>query len=184
MLQLHDTLQLLRQHTPFNAQEQAFTQQTVAFVEANPADFALRTLQAGHLTASAWVLSPDLSEVLLIHHAKLKSWFQPGGHVEATDVSLWAAALREATEETTLAQLKPWPSTIIFDIDIHLIPANSSMPAHNHHDIRFAFVAEKTENLAANEEVSDIRWIKLADVSQYNASESVMRMVNKTLSFL
>jgi isopentenyldiphosphate isomerase len=58
------------------------------------------------------------------------------------------------------------------------------MPAHNHHDIRFAFIAEKTENLAANDEVSDIRWIKLADVSQYNASESVMRMVNKTLASL
>jgi ATP-dependent DNA helicase RecG len=36
--------------------------------------------------------------VLLTHHRRARRWFQFGGHLEATDPGLWAAAAREGNE--------------------------------------------------------------------------------------
>lgn len=59
----------------------------IQFVQEN-ADFHQRINLAGHLTASAWILSPDQKSILMIHHKKLNRWLQPGGHLEAQDDTL------------------------------------------------------------------------------------------------
>jgi len=61
-----------------------------------------RDQERAHFTASAFVVDERCERVCLIEHAKLGRLLQPGGHVEATDSSLEAAALREAIEETRL----------------------------------------------------------------------------------
>jgi len=135
----------------------------------------------GHFTASAFVLSPDRRELVLIHHKKLGIWVQPGGHVEATDEDPISAARREVLEEVGLAELEPLSSPgrpLLFDVDIHLIPARKAEPAHEHFDLRFAFVA-RTRELVISEEVSDLRWVALSDVEQLGCDESVLRAVRK-----
>ncbi len=73
-------------------------------------------------------------------HAKLGRLLQPGGHVEPTDVSLEAAALREAIEETAL-ELELHPTAPRpFDLDIHQIPERPGEPAHFHLDVRYLFI--------------------------------------------
>lgn len=59
-----------------------------------------------HLTASTFVLSPDLRHVLLCYHRKGRFWVQLGGHVEPDDVSVAAGAAREAHEESGLPGLQ------------------------------------------------------------------------------
>ena len=139
----------------------------------------------GHFTASAFVLSPDRRDIVLIHHKKLGIWVQPGGHVEPSDPDLISAARREVLEEVGLGDLEPLqPSgTPLFDVDIHLIPARKQDPAHEHFDVRFAFVA-KTRELVLSDEVADLRWVPLADVAQMGSDESVLRAVNKLRAWL
>ncbi len=48
----------------------------------------------GHFTASAFVVSVDGDSILLIHHAKLGRWLQPGGHIEVDDASIEGATRR------------------------------------------------------------------------------------------
>ena len=135
----------------------------------------------GHFTASAFVLSPDRRDLVLIHHKKLGIWVQPGGHVEPSDEDLMSAARREVLEEVGLAELEPLSSSeqsLVFDVDIHLIPARKAEPAHEHFDVRFAFVA-KTRALVHSEEVADLRWVPLGDVEQMGTDESVLRAVGK-----
>jgi 8-oxo-dGTP pyrophosphatase MutT (NUDIX family) len=135
--------------------------------------------EPGHFTASAFVLSPDRRDLILIHHKKLGIWVQPGGHVEATDADLQSAARREVAEEVGLGELDAFGEAgALFDVDIHTIPARKTEPAHEHFDVRFAFVA-RTRDFERTEEVADVRWVPLERVHELGTDESVLRAVAK-----
>jgi 8-oxo-dGTP pyrophosphatase MutT (NUDIX family) len=138
--------------------------------------------EPGHFTASAFVLSPDRRQLILIHHKKLGIWVQPGGHVDASDPDLESAARREVGEEVGLHDLEPLSDAgALFDVDIHAIPARKDEPAHEHFDVRFAFVA-RTLAFARSEEVADVRWVSLAEVGTVTTDRSVLRAVEKLRS--
>lgn len=61
-----------------------------------------RETMPGHVTTSAFVLSPDHTQILLIDHVVIGRWLQPGGHYEPA-ASFHESALREAVEETGVA---------------------------------------------------------------------------------
>ena len=66
-----------------------------------------------HLTASSLICQPETGFVLLTLHARIGRWLQTGGHIEATDSGLLAAALREATEESGLPELTVDPTPLL-----------------------------------------------------------------------
>jgi 8-oxo-dGTP pyrophosphatase MutT (NUDIX family) len=135
--------------------------------------------EPGHFTASAFVLSPDRRELILIHHRKLGLWLQPGGHIDATDVDLESAARREVSEEVGLGELEPLTADgELFDVDIHAIPAHKQEPEHEHFDVRFAFVAQ-SRSFLVSEEVADVRWVALDGTSAVTSDRSVLRAVEK-----
>jgi 8-oxo-dGTP pyrophosphatase MutT (NUDIX family) len=169
-------LSLLDAYVPLDALETAMYVETLKFVNDNPDCFE-RTLQTGHVTASGWVVSPDRSQVLLMHHRKLDRWFQPGGHCDG-DSDVVQVATKEVMEETGVMDFK-LALDGIFDVDVHLIPANSKDVAHYHYDIRFLFEANPDDKLVINIESRDVRWIPLGEVENHNNSESLMRMVRK-----
>jgi 8-oxo-dGTP pyrophosphatase MutT (NUDIX family) len=77
-----------------------------------------RSCLPGHVTASAWVLSPDGKRFLLTHHRKLHRWLQLGGHADG-DADVAAVALREAREESGLAELRfAWAADAPVPIDL------------------------------------------------------------------
>lgn len=147
------------------------------FLAAHP-DALFRSCLTGHLTASAWIVDPARTAVLLLHHRKLERWLQPGGHADGQS-DLLAAASREAREETGLVGLRP-VSTDVFDVDCHRIPARGSEPEHWHFDVRFLFEADPHEPLAANAESRGVAWVPLAQVAARNPEESLARLVRKT----
>lgn len=65
-----------------------------------------RTGGPRHLTASAVVVDAPAEHVALVWHRKGRFWVQPGGHLEAGETSFARAAVREAAEETGLADLE------------------------------------------------------------------------------
>lgn len=102
-----------------------------------------RSCLPGHVTASCWVASPARDRVLLTHHRKLGRWLQLGGHADG-DPEVARVALREAREESGMHDFDavvPHPGCPLVDVDVHRIPARPGEPAHEHHDLRFVFVA-------------------------------------------
>lgn len=135
----------------------------------------------GHITGSAWIVDETKSHVLLIHHAKLNRWLQPGGHADG-DENIFRVSLREAEEETGLKKLKPFTEGV-FDLDVHPIPARNDFPEHLHYDVRFAFIASGKEELQLSHESHDLQWIKISQVPEYTQhNRSIIRMIEKTIS--
>ncbi len=137
-------------------------------------DAFLRTHLPGHITGSAFIISEDYSQTLLVHHAKLNRWLQPGGHADG-DRDVVRVALREATEETGIIELE-LVSADIYDLDIHPIPERKEFPAHDHYDIRFLLKASTAIPLIVSEESHDVRWVPLDDLERYNPESSLVRL--------
>jgi len=141
-----------------------------------------RTCRPGHITGSAWIVSHDQRQCLLVHHRKLNRWLQPGGHADGqADVA--DVALREAHEETGLVDLELIAEPL--DVDVHLIPArldsdgNQLEDAHEHHDIRFLLIAAPGQQLVLSDESHEVRWFTREDVLATSNEESVLRMLRK-----
>ncbi len=107
-----------------------------------------KTFAPGHFTASAFVSTPQFDKVLMLHHATLQKWMQPGGHAD-DDPELLRGALREVEEELGLQQadLTLWNHGAIFDLDCHAIPHNPKKdePEHIHFDVRFLLICAERE---------------------------------------
>lgn len=147
------------------------------FVAAQgPAAFSRDPHIGGHVTASAFVLSPDREAVLLTHHRKLGIWIQLGGHCDGIADAAFVA-LKEAYEESGLSRITP-RGRGVFDVDIHEIPANRKEPAHLHYDARFLFQAE-TRDVVISEESLDLAWAPLDRLEEYTSEQSVLRMRNR-----
>jgi 8-oxo-dGTP pyrophosphatase MutT (NUDIX family) len=115
-----------------------------------------RDCRPDHLTASTLVLSHDRSRVLLTLHAKARRWFQLGGHCEPGDATLAAAALREATEESGIGDLRMVPTPV--QLSEHAVPFCGPDGDVHHLDVRFAAVADTAAEHAVSEESLDVRW--------------------------
>jgi 8-oxo-dGTP pyrophosphatase MutT (NUDIX family) len=137
--------------------------------------------QGRHVTASAWVVSPARTSVLLTHHAKLGIWVQLGGHVDEGE-DWTAAALREAREESGLLGLK-LVQPGLFDLDVHAIPGRPDVPAHDHYDLRFLVEADDELPVTVSEESHDVAWVPLVQLEEFTTEESQRRMKRKIREF-
>jgi 8-oxo-dGTP pyrophosphatase MutT (NUDIX family) len=168
---------LLRAHRPRDDAEHGHLARMLELVGAVEDPFTRSHFAPGHFTASGFVLSPDGGALLLIHHRKLGRWLQPGGHVEADDVDIEAAARRELREEVGFDPLALAVQGI-FDLDVHTIPAIGVDPSHEHFDVRFLFRADRLE-LGSGDDLETARWFSLAQIDALDSDRSVMRAVEK-----
>jgi len=173
-----DLLNLLQQHRTSYLDESGYVSRGTRLIIDNPDIF--ERAQPMHVTASAWVVNPGLTRVLMVHHARLHQWFQPGGHADG-DVDVLRVALKEVAEEAGVD-----PSHIkllsdqIFDVDMHWVPDTDAAPAHSHVDIRFLVEIDDALPVPGNNESHQVAWIDLYNATRMNGNRSTWRMVDKT----
>lgn len=153
-------------------------------------DILSRNNFEGHITASAFILSENSKQVLLLEHKSLGRLLQPGGHIEPSDESFVSATLREIEEETglslddiTLRAAVPHNDEIPFDINTHYIPENSKKgePAHYHHDFRYLYTT-KSSNIKFNpSETNNYSWVDWEDFVENPTFENVANKINSVL---
>ncbi len=147
------------------------------FVDQHP-EALYRTCLPGHLTGSAVVVDAAGRRVLLMHHAKLDRWLQPGGHADG-NANLAAVALREATEETGIEGLLIDPEPV--DLDVHGIPERGTEPAHWHLDVRFLVRAPIDATVVGNDESLDLQWFEPAAVGAVDPDGDLTRLITAAL---
>ncbi|WP_369391748.1 NUDIX hydrolase [Streptomyces sp. CG1] len=151
--------------------QEALRQAYLEHLAAHP-DGMWKACEDGHITASALVIDPTRGRVLLTLHKKLRMWLQMGGHCEPADAALADAALREATEESGIAELSLLPGGPV-RLDRH------HTPCAWHLDVQYAAVAPRGAVEAISDESLDLRWFAYDEVAEV-ADESVVRLLDAT----
>ena len=161
--------ELLRGYVAADEQEEADRCAMLRLVEELQRPFS-RDEPSAHFTASAFVVDETCARVCLVQHVKLGRLLQPGGHIEPSDRTFEAAALREAREETEL-ELEFHPAAQRpFDLDIHEIPERPGEPAHFHLDVRYLLIGR-------GEPCAGAAWYGIGEAGD----ESVGRLTEKAL---
>jgi 8-oxo-dGTP pyrophosphatase MutT (NUDIX family) len=167
---------LVAGYQPWNALEARHLAALRQLLEDCGDCFDRKNLVPGHITSSALVVDTKLTQVLLIFHAKLQRWLQPGGHVERTDKSLVDAARREVLEETGLAI--DAAGARLLDIDVHRIPSSRTHPSHLHYDLSFLFM-ESGGDLVPATDAKKACWFSLHEAETRAGDDSIRRMLDK-----
>jgi len=158
---LGDAVAVIERYEPQETSQQRCKAAVLDFIGLHE-DALHRSCAPGHLTASCWVVNHEGNRGLILYHAKIKRWVQPGGHADG-DANLAAVALREATEETGIENLEVWTAPV--DIDIHLFVNRAQVePDHLHHDLRFVVRAPPGAHFSGNHESEELRWVETAEL--------------------
>lgn len=110
-----------------------------------------------HLTASCFIFTPDLDNVLLCFHRKGQFWVQVGGHIDASDGDLEEAALREAREESGLNDLTVADG--VLDLDRHNLGATFGR-CRTHWDVGFVALSPLSSP-QVSEESEQVAWFRV-----------------------
>ena len=133
-----------------------------------------------HTTASALVVHPPSGRVLLRWHQRQQAWLQVGGHGDPGETDPLAIALREATEETGLKDLAPWPDAYLRHAVVVDVPPGKGEPAHEHADVRFFMATENPQAVRPENPDAPVRWLTLTEardtISEANLREALTRI--------
>lgn len=160
-------------------EQEALRTQFLAHLDQHPDGWS-RDCAEAHLTASSLVISRDGQQVVLVFHKGLGRWLQSGGHIEAEDESLAAAALREAVEETGLPELALEPEPI--QLDRHLVQHADSDTSTYHLDVRYLIIADPAHQPVAESEDEPAEWFSTSGLPQID--ESVRLLIQAGQEYL
>jgi 8-oxo-dGTP pyrophosphatase MutT (NUDIX family) len=166
---------------PGDATHEVARERILGFMGTHP-DALLRSCAVGHLTGSALVVDPSDGRPLLLFHAKMRRWLQPGGHADG-DANLAHVSLREAIEETGIEGLRVVTPAI--DLDVHVFHhATGREPDHLHLDVRHLVLASPGVQAPGNHESEGIRWVAPDELARLEPEPGLARLAQAGLGLL
>ena len=155
-----DLLMELGQYTPWNEQEARDREELCRRLRSGEPLYT-RENPAAHLTASAWVVSPDRRQALMAYHNLYGSWAWLGGHADG-ERDLLSAALREVREESGLEHVRPL-SERVYSLEILSVDGHEKrgryVPSHLHLNVTYLLEADPAEAVRCKpDENSRVGW--------------------------
>jgi 8-oxo-dGTP pyrophosphatase MutT (NUDIX family) len=159
--------------------------------ETETADVARMRLLAGaerdpwlrslplHFTASAVIVQPESGRVLLRWHQRQRRWLQVGGHGDPGETDPLEIALREAREETGLADLEPWPDARVRHAVICDVAPGKGEPAHEHADLRFIMATRNPDAARPENTDAPLRWLTMAEARELAGTNNLRETLDR-----
>ena len=147
-------------------------------------DCLSRDNDTAHFTASAWIVNPDRSKVLMVYHNIYDSWSWTGGHADGEE-DLAAVALREVREETGLKA----PRLVFEDpISLEILTVDGHMKrgnyVHSHLHLNLTYLVEASEKEALRikeDENRGVKWLKTGEVFSAVSEKWIAENIYKKL---
>lgn len=154
-------------YTPYNPQEENDKKILLQWVESQQ-DIYTRNNETAHLTVSAWVVSPDRKQVLMIYHNLYNSWAWMGGHADG-EQDLLKVARKEVQEESGIENLTLL-SPNIFSIETLCVDGHEKkgkyVSSHLHLNVTYLFEANPKDPIRIKpDENSDVGWIMIDEIA-------------------
>ena len=132
-----------------------------------------------HVTASALIVHPPTARVLLRWHQRQLAWLLVGGHGDPGETDPLAIALREAGEETGLADLAPWPDARLRHVVIVGVPAANAESAHEHADLRYFMATGDPDAIRAENDRAPLRWLSLTQAREATSEANLRNALTR-----
>ena len=160
-----DIISALEAYRPWNEQEERDREELLRRLRSGEELYS-RDNASAHLTASAWVVSPDRSRVLLAYHNLYNSWAWLGGHADG-ERDLLAVALREVREESGLTKIRA-VSPDIYSLEILTVDGHEKrgkyVSSHLHLNVTYLLEADPAAPVRCKpDENSRVGWFALED---------------------
>ena len=174
----------LRAYRPYNIQEEKDKETILSFLERYD-DAYERSNELAHMTASAWVVNPDKTKVLMAYHRIYDSWAWLGGHCDGNKDCL-AVAIREVREEAGVENVVPLSEDIfsleVLSVDSHY-KRGEYVPTHLHLNVTYLLQADEKEDLYIKEdENSNVSWFGLDEAIERSNEEWFKQNIYKKLN--
>ena len=150
----------IRSYQPMNEQEERDKEQILHCLETEKNIFT-RENRLAHMTASAWIVNPERTKVLMAYHNIYHSWSWLGGHADG-ETDLLSVAIREVKEEAGIAHVRPVSENIFslesLTVDGH-VKKGKYVSSHLHLNITYLLEADSEEDVRIKEdENSGVAW--------------------------
>lgn len=177
----------LQAFTPFNQQELKDKEILLRQLDTQP-DIFLRSNNAMHMSASAWVVNPERTKVLMAYHNIYHSWSWLGGHADGQE-DLLLVAVREVMEESGVSHVKPVTDEI-FSVEVLTVDGHEKngeyVSSHLHLNVTYLLESKEEERLQMKpDENSGVAWFGLEEAVAASAEswfkERIYRKLNEKL---
>lgn len=160
-----DILTKLMDYHPWNEQETRDLAEMLRRLRSGEELYS-RGNASAHLTASAWVVSPDRKRVLMAYHNLYDSWAWLGGHADG-ERDLLGVALREVREESGLSEVRP-VSEHIYSLEILTVDGHEKhghyVSSHLHLNVTYLLEADPAAPVRCKpDENSRVGWFTPED---------------------
>lgn len=182
-----DLIESIENYRPYNEQEQKDKEVILNCLKTQK-DIFSRENKLAHMTASAWVVNPQKTKVLMVYHNIYNSWSWLGGHADGQR-NLLKAAMKEVREESGVKTLRPVSESIfsleVLTVDGH-VKKGEYVSSHLHLNVTYLLEAEEEEDLQIKEdENSNVAWFEKEEAIEASTEpwfqEHIYRKLNDKL---
>lgn len=174
----------IENYQPWNEQEARDKEEFLRRLKSGEELFD-RANNSAHLTASAWVVSPDRKQVLMAYHNLYDSWAWLGGHADG-EVDLLKVANKEVMEESGLNIVKPVLQDI-YSLEILTVDGHEKkgkyVSSHLHMNVTYLIEADpKAQIRNKPDENSKVGWFEIEEAINKSTEEWFKRRIYSKLN--